>query len=136
MAVVFGLIRVSNAISRDLDVHVGRPAGISTAGFNLLFALYVWGAQIPRRLAGLASVSPPSMSSLVNTLERAGLVRRSPSSEDRRSVLVELTKTGRSLCEDLIPKTHARAVGWSDRLDGEERRVLAALLGKLLSDRP
>lgn len=54
----------------------------------------------PLRLTDLASgenVSQPGMTQLVTRLERDGLVRRTPSVDDRRVVLVAVTPEGRDL---------------------------------------
>ena len=133
---VFNLLRAAHRIEQDLETGLHRPTRVSTAGFNALFALYVLGAKEPKRLARLANVSQPSMSSLIKTLESRELVFKRPSRQDRRSVLIELTTEGRALCDELIPATHARAAQWSSALDAGDRDDLARILRKLLSVKP
>src|SRR5437899_2288034 len=48
-----------------------------------------------RQIAETAGVTPPTATRLVDGLERAGLLRRTRSETDRRTVLVSLTDAGR-----------------------------------------
>ncbi len=52
-------------------------------------------------LAERASVSPPTMSSTVNTLEERGWVKRDRSQEDRRIVWVSITSEGSQVLADI-----------------------------------
>ena len=58
------------------------------------------GATTPGRLADLEKVTPPSMNRTINSLEEFGHVRRTPSPDDARKVLVDLTPAGRLLIEE------------------------------------
>lgn len=51
------------------------------------------------QLAAALGIDPPNASALVNELEGQGLVRRSPNPEDRRSTIVEATRSGRKIAE-------------------------------------
>lgn len=55
------------------------------------------GTTTPGRLADFEKISPPSMNRILNSLEEIGHVRRSPSPDDARKVLVHLTPTGTAL---------------------------------------
>jgi MarR family transcriptional regulator for hemolysin len=50
-----------------------------------------------RALADLVGVEGPSMVSMLDRLERAGLLTRAPSAHDRRVKLVQLTDAGRKI---------------------------------------
>ena len=136
MEVVFNLIRAANRIAQDLEARVYRPAGVSSSGFNALFALSALGPQTPQRLSQLASISAPSMTSLLKTLETRGLIQRGSSPEDRRSVLIDLTPSGKTLVEELVPQTHSAAGGWSALFTHEERETLTAFLTRLVTHHP
>ena len=58
------------------------------------------GTTTPGRLADLEKISPPSMNRILNSLEELGHVRRSPSPDDARKVLVDLTPAGSALIEE------------------------------------
>ena len=74
--------------------------GLSIAQFQLIYPF----ADLDRgeglsvgALAEAAGVAPPTATRTLDGLERQGIVERRPSSEDRRSVRVQLTARGRKL---------------------------------------
>ncbi len=86
-------------------------------------------------LAELASeegISPPAMSGHVDRLERAGLIERERSQDDRRRVGLKLTEEG----ERLMRRIRARRTTWlADRLrtlDSSELETVEAALPALL----
>jgi DNA-binding MarR family transcriptional regulator len=92
-----------------------------------------------RELARLEGISAPSLSGHVDRLERAGLLHRVRSEDDRRRVGLELTAEGRTI----LKRVRARRTTWlADRLahlsDEDRERVERALpaLGRMLEPRP
>jgi DNA-binding MarR family transcriptional regulator len=136
MTVVLNLIRLSNLIVQDVESSVHRPRGLSWAGFRILFALWAAGPLEPRALARLSAVTRASVSSVLNTLERDGLVERRRESVDRRVVTVSLTTTGRRAVAAAFREHNARERAWVASLSPAEGRTLAALLQRLLSAHP
>lgn len=105
---------------------------LSPSHFRLLAMLYErkWSLG---ELAQHDSVSPPTISRAISTLEDRGWVERSTSPEDGRVVLAELTPRGKAVLEDM----HAKAQAWLaealDKLEDAERERL--MLGlEILSD--
>lgn len=136
MLVSFSLIRAANRLQQDLETTVHRPAGVTWAAFRVLWCMSVVGPAAPSQLAHLSSVSAASISGVLGTLERGGLVTRRPSSDDARSVLVELTPRGRRAVKRLLMENNAREVAWVQALSPRERQTLARLLHKLLVHHP
>ncbi|MFI6572316.1 MarR family winged helix-turn-helix transcriptional regulator [Nocardia fluminea] len=98
---------------------------ISAGKLGVLGYLSVHGRATATTLAAIQTVSPQAIATAVRELEALGLVVRTPDSEDRRRVWIELTETGRARL------TEERAVGldWleraiAERLDAEERAHL------------
>src|SRR6267142_3561045 len=86
----------------------------------------------PGELANDLELSSGAMTSRLDRLEAAGLVRRLPDPDDRRGVVVELTQKGRDAWD-----TSANVQGRSEafiasRLTKQEQRQLNRLLRKLL----
>jgi DNA-binding MarR family transcriptional regulator len=83
------------------------------------------GPSTPAALSTHEQVSPPSMNRTLNALQTSGYVLRTPSGDDRRMVLVELTEAGR----DVVRQTRRRRDVWlEDRLGlltDAERELLA-----------
>ena len=57
------------------------------------------------------------MTSVLDTLERRGLIQRMPHPEDRRKLLVSITPAAQAVLDELLPSFHAR-----------EREVVSAAL--------
>lgn len=90
----FDLIRASTLLVQRLESEVHREAGWSMAGFRVMFCVWVGGELEPRDIARLSGLSRAAVSSVLNTLERDGLVERTRESTDRRLVTVRLTDDG------------------------------------------
>jgi DNA-binding MarR family transcriptional regulator len=136
MLVVFNVLRLSNRLVHDLESSVHRPRGLSWAGFRLLFALWVAGPLEPRALARLSAVSRASISSVLNTLQRDGLIERRRESSDRRVVTVVLTDRGRTVVADAFGEHNRREQAWLAGLSAAEQQDLAGLLHRVLDTRP
>jgi len=134
--VLFTLVRAANLLSNDLDSAVWREFGLSYAGHRVLFVVWVAGPLEPRDIARYASVSRASISSVINTLERDGLVLRERTSTDRRLVTVRLTEKGRGLWEGSYRLHNERERAWMQAFSEAERATLTELLRKLIRSRP
>jgi DNA-binding MarR family transcriptional regulator len=112
--------------------------GMTMSDWHVLTALRWSGAPYRRKagwLARRADLTSGSMTSRLDALEKEGLVRRLRDPEDRRSVLVELTKKGLQKHEEAMaiqgPKEALLAKALTDRekeqLNGLLRRVMITL---------
>jgi len=86
----------------------------------------------PGELASDLDLSTGAMTSRLDRLEAAGLVRRLPDPEDRRGVVVELTENGRDAWDTSMNVQGRREAFIASRLTKEEQRQLNVLLRKLL----
>lgn len=132
MAVIANVWRVAQAVRAQLERRVLRPDGISWGGFSLLLHLWASGPMETRALAASMGCARPSVSSLCDTLQRAGLITRAADTADRRLVRVALTDRGRRLIQDLFPRFNAGEADLVAGLTTEDRRLLAGLLRRLL----
>jgi len=69
--------------------------GMTHAGWQALLALDGTGGLTQREVAERCYVTPATVTGVVDTLERDGLVVRERGTDDRRVVRVRLTDTGR-----------------------------------------
>lgn len=90
----FNLVRLSTLHMHRLESEVHRDAGWSMAGFRVMFCVWVAQELEPREIARFSGLSRAAVSSVLNTLERDGLVERHRESTDRRLVTVRLTGEG------------------------------------------
>lgn len=125
---VSNIYRAANAVRHRMERDILSPAGLSWGGFTILFVLWVWGDRETGELAEDCSVAKGTLSGMVATLERQGLVERSRHPEDGRKVVVRLTEQGLSSIEGIFPSFNAHEARLTERLDGDERHELARLL--------
>ncbi|MFJ7158650.1 MarR family winged helix-turn-helix transcriptional regulator [Streptomyces sp. NPDC101118] len=110
--------------------------GLRRGEFDVLATLRRSGAPyelIPSALADALLMTRAGITSRIDRLESAGLVRRRIDPEDRRSVRVALTEAGRELTEAVVAAHSANEGALLAPLAGEERVVLDLLLRKLLA---
>ena len=131
----FDLIRASTRLVQRLEAEVHSPAGWSMAGFRVMFCVWVGGELEPRDIARLSGLSRAAVSSVLNTLERDGLVERSRESHDRRLVTVRLTTDGAARLVAAYAHQNLVEREFFGALPVADRRVLAGWLADLL-DRP
>jgi DNA-binding MarR family transcriptional regulator len=83
---------------REVDASAanGPHADLSLQELRVVERLGDVGRTRMKELAGYMLLAVNSVTSLVDKLEKQGLVRRERSNEDRRVVFVELTPTGRA----------------------------------------
>ena len=133
---VLNLVRVANELIGDLEMSVHRPQGWSWAGYRIMFSVLVAGPLEPRQVAPLAGVTRASISAVLNTLERDGLVERRRQSDDRRVVTIWLTPSGRRAVLEGFGMHHRVEKAWVAALSPAERKTLLRLLRKMLEHRP
>lgn len=112
--------------------------GLTLPQYYLLLPLEQGDAVPVCRLAESAGIAAPTATRFIDAFERAGIVRRERSPEDRRTVLVSLTRTGeKSLArkhEQLMTRRRRLYDGLApDEREQSERllRHLAELIGQL-----
>ncbi|OYO17441.1 MarR family transcriptional regulator [Enemella evansiae] len=127
------LNRASAVVTYDLEASIHRPRGRSWAAFRLMFVLWLAGPLESKRAAELTGQSRAAISNLTAPLVEAGVVSRSADPQDRRSVRLALTETGRTEITDLFAEHHRREQQWAQALSAEERATLTRLLEKLIT---
>ncbi len=90
------------------------------------------GPRTPAELADAAGVTRATMTGLIDTLERDGLVRREPDPDDRRMMSVRLTPKADAFVAALLPAHFQIMARLMAPLSETERKTLVALLTKIL----
>src|SRR5215207_4295036 len=132
------LLRAGDEAFRVIEAHLAKH-DITQGRFGVLMAL--WGqcqrqgdsaALSPAELADRTGVTRATITGLIDTLERAGLVARTPHPEDRRMMCIGLTKRGEKLLAQIMPE-HFRRMAWlMGPLSENERKTFVRLLTKVL----
>jgi DNA-binding MarR family transcriptional regulator len=126
------MYRISRHLEGRADEELA-PHGINNRDLEVLSALQRSGRALsPSALAEVLMITPGGMTSLLDRLERARLVRRSRHPHDRRAVLVSLTPDAERRI-DAIGETYAQlGLRLLSPLSDRERTTLENLLRKLL----
>src|SRR6185503_9120800 len=93
------------------------------------------GRPLPMsRLAETLSCDASNVTGLVDRLESRGLVRREPSSQDRRVKVLQLTPTGARLRTQMLRRMAGRSLPLS-RLSLDQQRTLVTILEALVDEK-
>ena len=134
IAVVARIGRACALLDRGLNENFGR-FGLNRTAWDVLAALRRVGApyrRSPTELYRSLMRTSGGMTHLVDRLEQEGLVERIADPDDRRGLLVALTRKGRALITRVGPshlETERRMLA---ALTKQEQAELARLLRKLL----
>ncbi|MEV4440908.1 MarR family transcriptional regulator [Streptomyces sp. NPDC049577] len=134
MAVIGRLKRLSSLISAELR-RTFAEHGLDSASFDVLATLRRSAPAhglTPAQLMRSAMVTSGAITQRLDRLEARGLVVRTPSETDGRSVRVELTEEGRALIDRALPDHLATETRLLAALPPEGRDALAAALRDLL----
>jgi DNA-binding MarR family transcriptional regulator len=104
---------------------------LALGAWRILAVLHKAGSLRVRELLQRTGIEPPTLSRLLASLEKRGLLARAQSDDDARGVLVQPTPSGLALADDLVP--HALRVE-SELLHGftaDERDFLIRLLKRM-----
>lgn len=128
---VVNLIRTESLMAAELNGRF-RRFGLTGSSFNVLMILDGAPEPLsPHELGERLLVTRGTVTGLLDTLQRQGLVRRIPHPGDRRMLLIELTETGRTVLRK-SRRTHFPAqTEMLSVLSDAEKETLVRLLGKL-----
>jgi DNA-binding MarR family transcriptional regulator len=91
------------ALARYLEVQL-KKHDVSLIRFNIMSTLFRNGGEMtPSEIAENVFREKNSVTAVINTMERQGVVRREPSTDDRRSVKVVITDKGWKEANRLSP---------------------------------
>jgi DNA-binding MarR family transcriptional regulator len=126
------LARSLERLGGDVDAAVStvwRRHGLSHAGGNALAVIEGFHGPMTAGDVGAAMhITSGSITSLLDTLERRGLVERSSHENDRRKVMVSITPAGRDLLDQALPAIQQVVRRLMGGLSESERSQLLDLL--------
>jgi DNA-binding MarR family transcriptional regulator len=112
-----------------------QPFGLSIADFDVLNTLRRVGDQHgskPSDMARSSLITTGAMTSRLDRLEQAGLIRRTPDPADRRGLLVRLTPRGSKVAKQALQELIAANQAFLKPLSGQQRKSIASALKQLL----
>lgn len=124
------LRRAVNALGLR-EGEVMRGAGLTESQFGALEALRHLGPLCQRELAAKVLKSAGNMTTVVDNLEKRGLVERRREGDDRRVVTVHLTTSGEQLVRKVFPMVVDALVNAFSVLSARDQNQLATLCRRL-----
>ena len=123
-------------IMRNLERELRAADRLPLSWFDVLIHLYEvsHGRLRLQALAESVVLSRSGLTRLIDRMEKAGVVRREPATDDRRGSYAVITEEGRRLFEQVVPG-HLRRVNdhFARHLSETEVRALTATLSKLIA---
>jgi MarR family 2-MHQ and catechol resistance regulon transcriptional repressor len=125
------LMRASESVTARLSAFLQSAEGLTVSQFGILEALYHLGPLNQSQIGEKMLKSGGNITTVIDNLEKRGLVQRRRCEEDRRVVYADLTEKGREMIGNYFPK-HARAIEYEmNALTPEEQDELGRLCKKL-----
>jgi DNA-binding MarR family transcriptional regulator len=122
------LVRLQQIASDKMDDAFTRMSGINLTDGRCLDLLDVHDGLTAGELAEAASLSPGAVTTVLDRLERMGLVTRTRDEADRRRVLVEMTPKARQLAYEAYGPVSAYARDYIEQLTDDEIDVISRFL--------
>ena len=121
---------LERSVNEALAAH-----GLTLGQFDILATLRRQpdGGLTPTQLLQSVMLSSGGMTNRLDRLEEAGWIRRQADPDDRRGVVVELTRKGRELIDAATETRFAEARRSLPPLDQKDTRTLAGLLRNWLA---
>ena len=108
-----------------------RPLNVSAAGGLVLGQLRDHGAMSPSELGDRLIVTRATVTGLLDSLERRGMVQRTANPTDRRSLVVEITPTGLAVLQEVRTIIHRNETAWMRVLSETELQTYIGLLHRI-----
>ena len=124
------LTRCTNSLFARLSER-NTLQDITPSQFAVLEALYHLGSLTQGEVSTKVLKSGSNMTTVIDNLERDGLVRRERDAKDRRVIHVHLTEAGSGKVEAVFPKHVAALVEEFNVLSASEQLTLGELCKKL-----
>jgi DNA-binding MarR family transcriptional regulator len=130
--VPFRLNRLAAEVSAALAVEYQERYGLDIPEWRVLATLgFREGACTAQYISQCTRTHKSTISRAVTTLMRRKIIERVAGESDRREFALQLTRKGRALYEELIPRLLRKEQAILSCLSARERKDFAALLGKV-----
>ncbi|GGA75064.1 hypothetical protein GCM10011490_27250 [Pseudoclavibacter endophyticus] len=125
--------RLGQTMLDDSHREVYKPAGWSHASYRICITLWVMGPLPSHRVTAMTNMSRATVSAALKRSVDDGLVTKEASTDDARSVTVELTPLGEAKIRQSYTEHLAFEREWFNALTDIEKQLLVLLIEKLLA---
>ena len=121
--------------AREVTMSFFRPLlqenGITEQQWRILRALHAYGELDYKQLAKMCCILSPSLTGIVNRLEKQGYIQRRKDNVDQRRILLSQTYRAKDLFERLSPIVEVNYKKFTKKFSEEKLEKLSALLNEL-----
>jgi len=125
------ILKTAAHLEERLNRFLGDRGLQQNRFFTLLLLSRNPDGLTPSALAERLGVSKPTITGLIQRMERDGLARRNPSPVSRRECIIQLTPEGESLLNDTLPEHYRRVSLILEQLTPGDHATLTAILHKI-----
>jgi len=126
------VVRVGNVLESELSRRLRSEAGLSARALMLLATIDGLGGQATSSEIGKhVPITSAAITSLVDTNEKKGYIRRVPDTKDRRKIQIQMTDSGQVVIDRILPGVHRLEVEVMGTLTEREQTTLLKLLTKI-----
>jgi DNA-binding MarR family transcriptional regulator len=129
------LMLVNKSLAENLDKELAKT-GLKKASFEVLSVLFNSGepySLTPNELLEKTHITSGSMTSRIDKLAKKKWVERVVNKKDKRSVKVQLTKSGKAVIQQAISEHENTLINLLSVLTEREQQRLSGLLLKFLA---
>lgn len=118
---VMNTVRTADMLFANIN-RLLRPLGVSAAGGLALGLLRDLGPLTPSEMGERLIVTRATVTGVVDSLERHGLVERHAHPDDRRRSIIEITEEGRGILQQVRTIVHRHEREWLSVMSEDELR--------------
>ena len=126
----FSLLSAGNRIDKECAKRLGVYQ-LSESRFMILTLLFEYEVLSPVEIANLSGVTKPTTTSLITSLEKDGLIKRSNAPSDGRKLEITLTEEGRELIQKVFQEHSYWIANITKNLTDSEMETLVCILDKM-----
>ncbi|MFD0915231.1 MarR family winged helix-turn-helix transcriptional regulator [Pseudahrensia aquimaris] len=119
-----------------LYAWVEEHYGLSRPEFVVIFSLGLMDGAYARDIGASSGFPQNTLSRAIHKLTQTGLISREPDQQDGRRYIVSLTRDGRDLFNEALPKFVSFEKMMLDSLSDSEQQTLSHLMAKMVLASP
>ena len=130
------LLRVGSDLALSLDNYLSEYNLLQSRWWVLILLMREDNLMsFPSTLASKTGVTKATMTGLIDSLEKGGLVKKVIHANDRRKFKIQLTNNGQNKLDEVMPDYYRRVGRLMGALSKEEGEVLVSILSKLQANK-
>ena len=131
LGITMSFIRTFDILNRYLELELVKY-GTSPIRFAVMNAIILHGGSMtPTAISKWVYRSPRTITSMLDSLERDGLIKREANKKNRRSTVITVTKKGWDVTKKIVPANEELSQSVLSCLDDKQIETLKVVLKQL-----